>query len=445
MSIGFDPKLFTSTQIKRFFFKNNKVKSIESNLIDQIHKNKVKSSSVSVTRIIEDVKKNGDKALFLFTKKFDGMLINSKNLRLNKFIIENENFKVNIILVINSSNERFMKEININDTYWSSNKKYFQDNFVLFVKTLNDTLIKKSGNLTFKIERLDNDNINIKLKHSSSFLSFTTEFILVKILTENEKISLDIDKLIKENNKLKFELQNLKREIINIKSNYNRINESYILIELKNVLIGNTRIDNRFYYEKHYKPSNENYSGEIILLNHNDEIKNRMNTNSYVACMRFDNGKTFYFKYPWRQILLNLNPILPDYYFKQYNIEAKQRLETTYIRIPKDDIKNRNLPNQTTGLVITKIANNSPVANSIELTDQIEEKLADKETAKEMLSLLKNPRFASMMKTEDSLNSAGTYKPSDLKPSTTANSAVPHADKPATEIPSQAPGIPAAS
>ena len=36
LSIGFDPKLFTSRQIKRFFFKNNKVKSIESNLIDQV-------------------------------------------------------------------------------------------------------------------------------------------------------------------------------------------------------------------------------------------------------------------------------------------------------------------------------------------------------------------------------------------------------------------------
>ena len=83
--------------------------------------------------------------------------------------------------------------------------------------------------------------------------------------------------------------------------------------------------------------------------------------------------------------------------------------------------------------------------NLEELTDQIEEKLADKETATEMLSLLKNPRFASMMKTEDSLNSAGTYKPSDLNPSTVANSATPPADKPVTEIPSQASSIPAAS
>ena len=39
----------------------------------------------------------------------------------------------------------------------------------------------------------------------------------------------------------------------------------------------------------------------------------------------------------------------------------------------KEDIKNRNLPNQTTGLVITKIANNSPLINSIELNSIIVE------------------------------------------------------------------------
>ncbi len=42
LSIGFDPKFFTSIQIKKFFYKNNKVKRIESNLIDQIYQSKVK-------------------------------------------------------------------------------------------------------------------------------------------------------------------------------------------------------------------------------------------------------------------------------------------------------------------------------------------------------------------------------------------------------------------
>ena len=39
----------------------------------------------------------------------------------------------------------------------------------------------------------------------------------------------------------------------------------------------------------------------------------------------------------------------------------------------QEDIKNRKLPNQTTGVVITKIANNSPVVKSIELNSIIVE------------------------------------------------------------------------
>ena len=41
--LGFDPKLFTSLQIKKFFLKNNKIKKIDSNLIDKIYENNLKS------------------------------------------------------------------------------------------------------------------------------------------------------------------------------------------------------------------------------------------------------------------------------------------------------------------------------------------------------------------------------------------------------------------
>ena len=39
--------------------------------------------------------------------------------------------------------------------------------------------------------------------------------------------------------------------------------------------------------------------------------------------------------------------------------------------ITKEDIKTRNLPNQTSGLVITKIENDSPLINSIEVNSII--------------------------------------------------------------------------
>ena len=38
LTLGIDPKIFTSMQIKRFFLKNNKIKKIEQNLVDKIHK-----------------------------------------------------------------------------------------------------------------------------------------------------------------------------------------------------------------------------------------------------------------------------------------------------------------------------------------------------------------------------------------------------------------------
>ena len=40
LTLGIDPKLFTNSQIKKFFLKNNKVKFINKNLIDEIKKQK---------------------------------------------------------------------------------------------------------------------------------------------------------------------------------------------------------------------------------------------------------------------------------------------------------------------------------------------------------------------------------------------------------------------
>ena len=56
---------------------------------------------------------------------------------------------------------------------------------------------------------------------------------------------------------------------------------------------------------------------------------------------------------------------------EQNNEEIIESLRIVVRPLTKEDIKIRKLPNQTTGLVITKIANNSPVANSIELNSII--------------------------------------------------------------------------
>ena len=55
---------------------------------------------------------------------------------------------------------------------------------------------------------------------------------------------------------------------------------------------------------------------------------------------------------------------------KPEEIEIKE-LKIKVREITKEDIKSRNLPNQTSGLVITKIETKSPLANSIEVNSVI--------------------------------------------------------------------------
>jgi serine protease Do len=68
---------------------------------------------------------------------------------------------------------------------------------------------------------------------------------------------------------------------------------------------------------------------------------------------------------------------------KQEKIEGTDEikdLKITVRNLNKEDIKNRKLPNQTTGLVITGIKNNSPLASSVEVNSIIVE--AQKERIK---------------------------------------------------------------
>ena len=68
---------------------------------------------------------------------------------------------------------------------------------------------------------------------------------------------------------------------------------------------------------------------------------------------------------------------------KQKTIDNTDQIEDLKIivrSLNKEDIKNRKLPNQTTGLVITSIQNNSPLVGSVEVNSIIVE--AQKERIK---------------------------------------------------------------
>ena len=64
-----------------------------------------------------------------------------------------------------------------------------------------------------------------------------------------------------------------------------------------------------------------------------------------------------------------------DFKIAEKNVPPKElsidKLKITVRKLSKEDIKSRKLPNQSTGLVITKIENDSPLINSIEVNSVI--------------------------------------------------------------------------
>ena len=123
-------------------------------------------------------------------------------------------------------------------------------------------------------------------------------------------------------------------------------------------------------------------AGDIILEFNGVEIKQMKELPAIVA--RTDVGKNVDVKI-WRnkkeitkKVLLGRLETSDDFKVSENSKKDENNLDEIIesLRISvrpltKEDIKNRKLPNQTTGLVITNMANNSPLVNSIEINSII--------------------------------------------------------------------------
>ena len=117
LTLGIDPKMFTYEQIKKFFNKHNKVKFIESNLIDQIYKKKYKSNKSffslknklvgenykkKTSKIIKFLKKNKSEFLFITAPENVAWLLNIRGW-------DNPNSPIpNCNLLINNQNKIYL-------------------------------------------------------------------------------------------------------------------------------------------------------------------------------------------------------------------------------------------------------------------------------------------------------------------------------------------------
>ena len=120
-------------------------------------------------------------------------------------------------------------------------------------------------------------------------------------------------------------------------------------------------------------------AGDIILEFNGEKIQQMKELPIIVA--RTEVGKKVKVKI-WRNkkeitktITLGRLETSEDFKVAEKNTPPKEQkiesLKITVRELSKDDIKNRNLPNQTSGLVITQIDNNSPLINSIEVNSII--------------------------------------------------------------------------
>ncbi len=120
-------------------------------------------------------------------------------------------------------------------------------------------------------------------------------------------------------------------------------------------------------------------AGDIILEFDGKKIKEMKELPTVVA--KTEVGKKVKVKI-WRNkkeiektITLGRLETSEDFKVSEKEVPVKEtdieNLKITVREITKDDIKTRNLPNQTTGLVITQIQNNSPLINSIEVNSII--------------------------------------------------------------------------
>ena len=198
LTLGIDPKLFTNTQIKNYFLKNNKIKHINKNLIDEIKKQK----------------NNLDIPFFSLNKNIVGESVNSKINKISKYLKKN---KSDYIFISAPENVAWILNIRGND----SPNSPIPNSRLIISKTKKIFLISKFN----KCKKIIKDKV-IKKNQFLDIDEFPKKILKLKgknFIVDNKSCSIFYENLIK----LKFKI-------------VNRQDPTYLLKAIKN----NTEINN---------------------------------------------------------------------------------------------------------------------------------------------------------------------------------------------------------
>ena len=198
LTLGIDPKLFTNTQIKNYFLKNNKIKSIDKNLIDEIKKQK----------------NNLDIPFYSLNKNIVGESVSSKIKKISKYLKKN---KSDYIFISAPENVAWILNIRGNDSpnspipnsrlIISKTKKIFLvSKFHKCKKIIKNKVIKKNQFLDInefpkKILKLKGKNFIIDNKSCSIFYE---NLIKLKFTIVNRQDPTYLLKAIKNNTEINY-------------------------------------------------------------------------------------------------------------------------------------------------------------------------------------------------------------------------------------------------
>ena len=198
LTLGIDPKLFTHNQIKKYFLKNNKIKPINKNLIDEIKKQK----------------NNLGIPFFSLNKSIVGESVNSKINKISKYLKKN---KSDYIFISAPENVAWILNIRGNDIpnspipnsrlIISRTKKIFLiSKFTMCKKIIKDKVIKKNQFLDIdefpkKILRLKGKNFIVDNKSCSIFYE---NLIKLKFKIVNRQDPTYLLKAIKNNTEINY-------------------------------------------------------------------------------------------------------------------------------------------------------------------------------------------------------------------------------------------------
>ena len=198
LTLGIDPKLFTNNQIKKYFLKNNKIKPINKNLIDEIKKQK----------------NNLDVPFFSLNKNIVGESVNSKINKISKYLKKN---KSDYIFISAPENVAWILNIRGNDIpnspipnsrlIISKTKKIFLiSKFNKCKKIIKDKVIKKNQFLDIdefpkKILKLKGKNFIVDNKSCSIFYE---NLIKLKFKIVNRQDPTYLLKAIKNNTEINY-------------------------------------------------------------------------------------------------------------------------------------------------------------------------------------------------------------------------------------------------